>query len=81
MIFFGGATIFDSFLKAHKTSETKRSSPYEKFDHPNKKMQTTKHPPCDAFYSKIRSCSLLEAGSSDYFIMLKSDMTAKQALF
>ena len=36
MNFLGGATSLDSFLKAYKTSETKRCFPYEWFDHPDK---------------------------------------------
>ena len=36
MIFLGGAASLDSFLKAYKTSETKRFFPYEWFDHPDK---------------------------------------------
>ena len=34
--FLGGATSLDSFLKAYKTSETKRFLPYEWFDNPHK---------------------------------------------
>ena len=40
MNFLGGATSFDSFLKAYKTSETKRFFRYKCFDHPDK-MQNT----------------------------------------
>ena len=40
MTFFGGATSLDSFLKAYKTSETKRFFPYEGFDHPAKMQKT-----------------------------------------
>ena len=58
--FLGGATSFDSFLEAYKTSETKRFFPYEWFDHPDK-MQNTELPPYDAFYSKLRSFSPPEA--------------------
>ena len=58
--FLGGATSLDSFLKAYKTSETKRFFPYEWFDHPDK-MQNTEFPPYDAFYSKLRSSNPLEA--------------------
>ena len=36
MIFLGGATSLDSFLKAYKTSETKGFFPYEWFDHSDK---------------------------------------------
>ena len=36
VIFLGGATSPDSFLKAYKISETKRFFHYEWFDHPDK---------------------------------------------
>ena len=36
MNFFGGSTSLDSFLKAHKTKETKSFFPYEWFDCPEK---------------------------------------------
>ena len=42
-----GATSLDSFLKAYKTSETKRFFPYKWSDHPDK-MQNTELPPHDA---------------------------------
>ena len=64
MNFFGGATSLDSFLKAYKTSETKKFFPYDWFDHPDK-MQNTEIPPYDAFYSKLRSCNLHEAKHTD----------------
>ena len=52
--FLGGETSLDSFLKAYKTSETKKFFPCEGFDHPDK-MQNTELPPYDSFYSKLRS--------------------------
>ena len=64
MNFLGGATSLDSFMKAHKTSETKVFFPYKWFDHPDKK-QKTELPPYDAFYSKHRSCNPLEAEYTD----------------
>ena len=78
MNFLGGATSLDSFLKAYKTSETKRFFPYEWFDHPDK-MQNTELPPYDAFYSKLRSCNPLEAKYTDYVNLLKSGLTTEQA--
>ena len=59
MIFLGGATSLDSFLKAYKSPETKRFFPYEWFDHPDKK-QNPKPPPYYAFYSNFRSCNPLK---------------------
>ena len=58
--FLGGATSLDSFLKAYKTSKTKRFFPYEWFDQTDKK-QNTELLPYDAFCSKLRSCNPLEA--------------------
>ena len=54
MNFPGGAPSLDSYLKAYKTSETRRFFAYEWFDHPDK-LQITELPPYDAFYSKVRS--------------------------
>ena len=77
--FLGGATSLDSFLKAYKTSETKRFFPYEWFDHPDK-MQNTELPPYDAFYTKLRSCNPLRADYTDYVNLLKSGFTTEQAV-
>ena len=79
MNFLGGATSLDSFLKAYKTSETKRFFPYEWFDHPNR-MQNTELPPYDAFYSKLRSCNTLEAENTNYVNLLKNGLTTEQAV-
>ena len=79
MNFLGGATSLDSFLKAYKASETKGFFPYEWFDHPDK-MQNTELPPYDSFYSKLHSCNPLEAEYTDYVILLKSGLTAEQAV-
>ena len=77
--FLGGATSLDSFLKAYKTSETKGFFPYEWFDHPDK-LQNPELPPCDAFYSKLRSCNPLETEYTDYVNLLKSGLTTEQAV-
>ena len=77
--FLGGATNFDSFLKAYKTSETKEFFPYEWFDHPEK-MQNTELLPYDAFYSRLLSCNPPEAEYTDYVNLLKSGLTTKQAV-
>ena len=79
MIFLGGATSLDSFLRAYKTSETKGFFPYEWFDHPDR-MQNTELPPYDAFYSKLRSCYPPEAEYMDYINLLKSRLTTEQAV-
>ena len=79
MNFIGGATSLDSFLKAYKTSETKRFFPYEWFDHPDK-MHNTELPPYNAFYSKLRSCNPLEAEYTDFVNILRSGFTREQAV-
>ena len=79
MNFLGGATILDSFLKAYKTSKTKRFFPYEWFDHPDK-LETTELPADDAFYKKFRSCNPLEAEYTDHVTSLKSGLTTEQAV-
>ena len=79
MNFVGSATSLDSFLKAYKTSETKRFFPYEWFDHPDK-IQNPEPPPYDAFYSKRRSCNPLETAYTDYVTILKSRLTTEQSV-
>ena len=77
--FPGGATSFDSFLKAYKFWETKEFFPNEWLDHPNK-LQNTELPPYDAFYSKLRSCNPLEAENTDYVNLWKSGLTTEHAV-
>ena len=79
LIFLGGATSLDSFLKAYKTSETKGFFPYEWLDHPDK-IQNTELLPYDTFYSKLRSCNPLEAEYTEYVKILKSGFTTEQAV-
>ena len=43
-------------------------------------MQNTELPPYDAFYSKLRSCNPLETDYTDYVNLLKSGLTAEQAV-
>ena len=52
MNFLGGATGFDSFFKAYKTSERKRFLPNESLDNFDK-MQNRELPPYDALYCKL----------------------------
>ena len=58
MKFLGGATSLDSFLKAHKTSETTGFFPYEWFDCPQK-MNNSELPPSDVIFSKLRNVNPL----------------------
>ena len=67
----GGATFLDSSLRAYKTPETKGFFPNKRFNHLDK-MQNTELSPCDAFYSKLRSCNALEAEYNDYINLIKS---------
>ena len=43
-------------------------------------MQNTEFPTYDAFYSKLRSCNLLEAEYTDYVNLLRSGLTTEQAV-
>ena len=43
-------------------------------------MQNTELPPYDAFYSKLRSSNPLETEYADYVNLLKSALTAEQAV-
>ena len=79
MNFLGGATSLDSFLKAYKTSETKRFFPYEWLDQ-HDKMQNRELPPYDAFYSKLRSCNPLETEYTENVNLLKNGLTTEQAV-
>ena len=80
MNFLGGATrSLDFFLKAYKTSETKRFFLCDRFDQLDK-MQNTEIPPYDAFYSKLRSCNPLEVEYTDYVNLLKSGLTKEQTV-
>ena len=79
MNFLGGETSLDSFLKAYKTSQTKRFIPYEWFEHPDK-MQNPELPPYEAFYNKLRSCNPLQIEYKDYVNLLKSGLTTEKAI-
>ena len=79
--FLGDATSPYSFLTAYKVWETKGFFLYEWFDHPDK-MQNTKLPPYDAFYSKLGSCNPPETETKNYVDLLKtkSGLTTEQAV-
>ena len=79
MNFLGGTTSLDSFLKAHKTAETKGSFPYEWFDCPQK-MSNSELPPYDAIFSKLRNVSLLEKDYLDYQKLLSCRLKSEEAL-
>ena len=77
--FLGGATSLDSFLKAYKTAETKDFFLYEWFDCPQK-MNNSKLPPYDAFFSKFRNMNPLEKNYCDYQKLLSSGLKTEEAL-
>ena len=79
MNFLGGATSLESFLKAYKTAETKGFFPYEWFDCPQK-MNNSKLPPYDAFFSKFRIVKPLEKDYSEYQNLLSSELKTEEAL-
>ena len=79
MNFLGGATSLDSFLKAHRTKETKGFLPYEWFDCPEK-MNNKKLPPWDSFFSILRSSNPLEKEYNYFQILVNSGLTTEQAL-
>ena len=60
-----GATSLDSFLKAYKSSETKKFFPYEWFDSADK-LDNQKLPPCEAFISKRRNNNAHDKDFKDY---------------
>ena len=79
MNLLGGATSFDSFLKANKISEIEGFFPYEWFGHPDE-VHNTEFPPCGAFYSKLCSCNPIEAEYTDYVNLLKNGLTTEQTV-
>ena len=79
MIFLGGATSFDSFLKAYKTQETKGFFPYEWFSCPEK-MNTKELPPYDSFFSILRNSSPLEKDYNDIQNLINSGLTTDQSV-
>ena len=62
MNILGGATSLDSFLKAYNTEETKGFSTMSGSTKP--KNWTTKLPPYDSFFSKLRNINPLEKDST-----------------
>ena len=79
MNFLGGATSFDSFLKAYKTKETKGFFPYEWFDCPEK-MNNKELPPYDSFFSILRKSNPLEKDYNDFHNLVNSGLTTEQAV-
>ena len=78
MIFLGGATSLDFFLKAYKTKETKGFFPYEKFDCPDT-MNNKELPPFDSFLSILRNSNPLEKDYNNFQNLVNSGFTTEQA--
>ena len=74
MNFLGGATSLDSFLKAHKTKETKNFSPYEWFDCPEK-MNKKELSPYDSFFGILQQ--LLEKNYNEFQKRVNSGLTTE----
>ena len=79
MIFRGGATSLDSFLKAYKTEETKGFFPYEWFDNPEN-LTNKEIPPYDSFFSKLRNNNPLEKDYNDFENLTTSGLSSEQAV-
>ena len=77
--FLGGTKILDSFLKAYKTSETDGFFLYDWFNHTDK-VENTDLSPYDALCSKLRGCNPLEVEYTENVNLVKSEMTAEQAV-
>ena len=78
MIFLGGATSLDSFLKAYKTKETKAFFPYDRFNCPDK-LNKKELPPFDSFLSILRKSNPLEKDYNNFQNLVNSSLTAEQA--
>ena len=78
MNFLGGATSFDSFLKAYKTKETKGFVPYDWFSCPEK-MNDKELPPYDYFFSILRTNNPLEKHYNDFQNLVNSALKTEQA--
>ena len=79
MKFLGGATTFDSFLKAYKASEMKRFFSYDWFDNPDK-PEFPEMPLYEAFFSKLRNNNPLDKDFIDYEKLRKSGFDEQEAL-
>ena len=79
MNFPGGATSLDSFLKAHKTIETKSFFPYEWFDRPEK-MSNKELPLFESFFSVLHNSNPLEKYYNDFRNFVNSGLTTEQAV-
>ena len=74
----GGATTLQSFLKAYKTSETKRFFPSEWFKNPDK-LDFPETPPCETFFTKLRKNNPLDKVFIVYEKLRKNGLDEQQA--
>ena len=77
--FLGGTTSLDSFLKAHKTEETKGFFPYEWFDNPER-LSNKDLPPYGSFFSKLSNINPLEKDYNDFENLTSSGLSSEQAV-
>ena len=78
MNILGGAISLDSFLKAYKTEETKGFSPMGGSTIP--KNWTTKLPPYDSFFSKLRNINPLEKDYNDFGNYTANGLSSERAV-
>ena len=78
MSFFGGATGFDSFLKAYRTKETKRFFLHELFISPEKLLDQLRS--YDSFVSLLWNSKLVEKNYADYENVIASGLSTEQTL-
>ena len=79
MIFLGGGTSIDSFLRAYKTKETKSFFPHEWFDCPEK-MSNKELPLYDSFFGILSNSNPLEKDYNDFQNLVNSGLTTEQAV-
>ena len=79
MSFFGGATSLNSFVKAHKTEETKNFFPNEWFENAEK-LNNKDLPPCDSFLSKLRNIIPLEKYYNYFENLTTSGLSSEPAV-
>ena len=79
MIFLGGSTSLDSFLKAYKNKEKIGFFPYDWYDCP-KKMNNKELRPYDSFLSILRNSNPLGKDYNIFQNLVNSGLTTEQAV-
>ena len=80
LIFLGGGTSLDKFLKAYGTSEQEAVFPDEWFEDNEKLKHTELLLIADSFYSKLKKCNVLESDFIMYNCLLKKGICSSVAL-